>query len=199
MQLYLSPTSPFGRICLIRAMQLDLRNLKLTFVNPWDNPPELEAHNPLSQIPVLLTDDGTAITGSLLICQYFDRQSQNAQALSLIGFAAGLLDNFIQTVKLVRFKAENSDDHPLAERSRNAVARALPRVPEFSGDTENWPELMLAAVLLTVKLRNPELFGQNTRNDTKQAVELFEQRGFARKTDPAWLEANRPADIAELL
>ncbi|WWT74921.1 glutathione S-transferase N-terminal domain-containing protein [Lautropia mirabilis] len=71
MKLYVSPTSPYGRICLARALLLGRNDLSLQMVDPWQNPPELEAINPLSQIPVLVLDDEkTAVPGTLPICLY---------------------------------------------------------------------------------------------------------------------------------
>ena len=67
MKLYISPTSPYSRICLARALQLGLDDLPMQLVDPWQNPPELEAVNPLSQIPVLLLNDGSVIAGTLSI------------------------------------------------------------------------------------------------------------------------------------
>mgnify|MGYP002874765686 CR=1 FL=1 len=65
MKLYVSPTSPYGRICLARALLLGRNDLSLQMVDPWQNPPELEAINPLSQIPVLVLDDEkTAVPGT---------------------------------------------------------------------------------------------------------------------------------------
>lgn len=39
MKLYLSPTSPLARLCLMFALQHGLRDMELHFLNPWDNPP----------------------------------------------------------------------------------------------------------------------------------------------------------------
>ncbi len=75
MQLYVSHTSPYGRLCLIRAYLLGRHDMQLIFTDPWQNPPELAAQNPFSQLPVLITDAGEAIYNSLLICQYLEPQA----------------------------------------------------------------------------------------------------------------------------
>ena len=45
MKLYVSPTSPYGRICLARALLLGRNDLSLQMVDPWQNPPELETES----------------------------------------------------------------------------------------------------------------------------------------------------------
>lgn len=198
MQLYLSATSPFGRICLICALLRQRNNIRLNFVNPWENPAELAEQNPFGQIPVLQTDEGPVIYNTHLICQYLHNDTPSAEDLAVSGYAVSLLDNTIQALKLVRFKTENSDDHPLVDRCFNAVKRALPQAPAFDASATNWPQIMLGIVLLTVKLRYPELFSQHARSDTADAVAQFEQRDFIRQTDPAALE-RKPATVGDVL
>ena len=103
MKLYVSPTSPYGRICLARALLLGRNDLSLQMVDPWQNPPELEAINPLSQIPVLVLDDEkTAVPGTLPICLYLGGAMPPAAELSAVSQAHALLEMLIQIVKLVR-------------------------------------------------------------------------------------------------
>ena len=184
MKLYISPTSPYSRICLARALQLGLDDLPMQLVDPWQNPPELEAVNPLSQIPVLLLNDGSVITGTLSICQYLENQLPTPRYLSGTSQALALLDMLAQVVKLVRFKAPDSEDHPLVARGLAALQRALPRVAAFDGSSDKWPDVMLALVLLTIKLRRPDVYEAAARDDTRAAVEVFAARPLAEKTRP---------------
>ena len=195
MKLYVSPTSPYGRICLARALLLGRNDLSLQMVDPWQNPPELEAINPLSQIPVLVLDDGkTAVPGTLPICLYLGGAMPPAAELSAVSQTHALLEMLIQIVKLVRFKAPDTADHPLVERCVTALKRALARVPAF----EAWPDVMLAVVLLTVKLRRPEEFEAAARPDTKAAVETFAATSLAKKTAPEALAATKATTVGEL-
>ena len=188
MQLYLSHTSPFGRLCLTRAWLLGRNDLQLHFLDPWQNPPELEAENPFSQIPVLLTDSGEAIYNSHLICQYLDPNMPSAAELSVISYATSLLDNTVQAFKLEKRVGE-SREHFLVQRSLEAVARALPLAPSFHAAARQWPQMMLGVCLLTLKLRYPELFALRARADTQQAVAVFEQLAFIHHTNPEALSA----------
>ena len=190
MKLYVSPTSPYGRICLARALLLGRNDLSLQMVDPWQNPPELEAINPLSQIPVLVLDDEkTAVPGTLPICLYLGGTMPPAAELSAVSQTHALLEMLIQIVKLVRFKAPDTADHPLVERCVTALKRALARVPAFDGNSQAWPDVML---------RRPEEFEAAARPDTKAAVEAFAATSLAKKTAPEALAATKATTIGEL-
>ncbi|MDO4636774.1 MAG: glutathione S-transferase N-terminal domain-containing protein [Lautropia sp.] len=198
MKLYVSPTSPYGRICLTRALLLGLDDLPLQIVDPWQNPPELEAINPLSQIPVLLLDDRTPLPGTLSICQYLAGQRPSTQELATTSQALALLDTLVQIIKLVRFKAPDTADHPLVARSIGALQRTLPVVPALDAGSDAWPDVMLAIVLLAVKLRRPEVFEAAARADTKTAVDIFAAREIMKKTSPEALASTQATTIGEL-
>jgi glutathione S-transferase len=72
-KLYYSSTSPYVRKVVACAIirGLDGRIEKVTS-NPHVSPPDLVADNPLSKVPCLVTDDGVALFGSQLICEYLD-------------------------------------------------------------------------------------------------------------------------------
>lgn len=197
MQLFLSHTSPFGRICLALAMLKQKSELQLRFVNPWENPAELEAVNPFSQIPVLLTDDGVAIYNTHLVCGYLNDDVPSARDLSRIAYATSLVDVTIQYVKLTRFKAPDTPDHPLVERSLKAVERALAQAPVFDPASTQWPDVFIGIALLTTQVRAPSAFEAGTRDDTRAALASFAQRDIATRTTPEALEA-RPATVGDL-
>lgn len=75
MQLYSSPTSPFGRKVRVAAIELGLAariqliNITLTPVEPHA---ELRTRNPLGKIPALVTDEGETLYDSPVICEYLD-------------------------------------------------------------------------------------------------------------------------------
>ena len=73
MRLNHSPASPYVRkvmACAI-ARGLDGR-IERDTTNPHLSPPELLRVNPLSKVPALLGDDGTALYDSPVICEYLD-------------------------------------------------------------------------------------------------------------------------------
>ena len=75
MKLYHTPTSPFVRKVLVAAHELALQGrIETTFLRPFPTKadPQLSRDNPLSKIPALLLEDGTAIYDSPVICEYLD-------------------------------------------------------------------------------------------------------------------------------
>jgi glutathione S-transferase len=75
MKLYFTPTSPYVRKVLVAARELGLADRIETILlrpTPTKVDPELSRVNPLSKIPALVLDDGTALFDSAVICEYLD-------------------------------------------------------------------------------------------------------------------------------
>jgi glutathione S-transferase len=75
MKLHWSPRSPFVRKVMIVAHEVgvaDKLRCVRTVAAMMKPHPELMADNPLSKIPTLVLDDGTALYDSAVICEYFD-------------------------------------------------------------------------------------------------------------------------------
>jgi len=75
MKLFYSDTSPFVRKCLVSAHELGLRErleLLAAAAHPVNRDRAVVAHNPLGKIPTLLTDDGTVLYDSRVICEYLN-------------------------------------------------------------------------------------------------------------------------------
>ncbi|WP_158089539.1 glutathione S-transferase [Magnetofaba australis] len=76
MQLYTSPTSPFGRKVVITLFERGLlEQTEVIVMNALDNPAALLQSNPLGKVPCLITDDNQAIYDSPLICAWLDNFS----------------------------------------------------------------------------------------------------------------------------
>ena len=75
MKLYQTPTSPFVRKVLVTAHELGLADrIENVLLRPVPTKPdaELSRANPLSKIPALVLDDGSALYDSRVICEYLD-------------------------------------------------------------------------------------------------------------------------------
>lgn len=75
MKLFYSPNSPYARKCLVAAHELGLRErIEILPANaaPTKRDPDLAASNPLSKVPTLIADDGTALYDSPVIAEYLD-------------------------------------------------------------------------------------------------------------------------------
>ena len=71
MKLAYSPNSPYVRKCVVLAIQRGIdKQMELWTVSTTD--PALVKVNPLSKVPTLVLDDGTALYDSPVICEYLD-------------------------------------------------------------------------------------------------------------------------------
>ncbi len=73
MKLFYSPTSPYVRkviACAIACGTLD--QITRIATDPHASPAGLLAANPLSKVPCLVTEDGSALFDSPVICEYLD-------------------------------------------------------------------------------------------------------------------------------
>lgn len=131
-----SPPSPFGRKIKIAAALCDLSD-RLT-VEPADtgNPEDsLRGQNPLGKIPVLITDDGTAVYDSRVIAEWLDAQSGGGviipsgearfAALTLQALADGVMDASILIIYERRFRPEQRQHRPWTDYQGEKVTRAL--------------------------------------------------------------------------
>jgi len=73
MKLHYSPASPYVRKVMACAIARGLEGgIEKVSTNPHVSPADLLADNPLSKVPALVADDGTAIYDSPVICEYLD-------------------------------------------------------------------------------------------------------------------------------
>ena len=119
MKLYTSITSPYSRAIMLTALSQGMDGLALAYADPWTTPPELTAVNPLSQVPALLTDDGTVICGTAFVADYlFGHPLHSAQQAALER----------QALDEARFRFDMNEDamatEKLAEGIRAFVADA---------------------------------------------------------------------------
>jgi glutathione S-transferase len=105
MKMFFSPTSPYVRKCLVTAHEvgiIDRIELLAGNAHPVQRDAQIIARNPLGKVPTLITDDGTVLYDSRVICEYLDDlagsrlfpRSGTARwsALTLQSLADGILD-----------------------------------------------------------------------------------------------------------
>ena len=113
MKLFYAPPSPYVRKSLVFAHELGLRErieLVPAAAHPVNRDRNVVAHNPLGKIPTLITDEGTAIYDSNVICEYLNeigngnlippRGAARWTALTEHALADGILDAAV----LVRYE-----------------------------------------------------------------------------------------------
>ena len=156
-----SSSSPFGRKVIIAAALCGLSD-KVTIEpaetgNPDDS---LRGQNPLGKIPILITDDGTAIYDSRVIAEWLDvqagggviipRGAAHFAALTLQALADGMMDASILIVYEHRFRPEEKRHRPWMDHQGDKVARALSvleAAPPAIGDRPHIGHIALACAL----------------------------------------------------
>lgn len=73
MKLFYSPTSPYVRKVMACAIARGIdHRIETIRSNPHQSPADLVQANPLSKVPCLITEEGTALFDSPVICEYLD-------------------------------------------------------------------------------------------------------------------------------
>ncbi len=136
MKLYYSPTSPYVRKVMACAITRGLEGrIDKHASNPHASPADLVADNPLSKVPCLVTDDGLALFGSQLICEYLDSLGEELplfpdhgaprwRALKFQSLGDGILDAAVPCRGEQGKPREDARDAQIA-RFKAAIARTL--------------------------------------------------------------------------
>ena len=198
MKLYLSTTSPYSRLALIAALHSGKRDLQLHYVLPWENPAELIAINPYSQIPALLCDDGNILSETLIIMHYLDdRVLRGGGTSARAAYGIATINQAVRAFALNMHQPAHSIPHPHIARSREALARALPHAPQLDPASDDWGHIILGNGLNYVRMRLPDIYAAHVSRDNQTAVSAFLARDFMQKTETSQLE-KRPARVADL-
>lgn len=88
MKLFYAPLSPFVRKVLVTAYETQQDHLierMESAPHPINRDEAIARHNPLGQAPTAITDEGEAIYGSRVICEYLDAQSKGPKVFPVVG------------------------------------------------------------------------------------------------------------------
>ena len=196
--LYTSTTTPYGRLILMIAYLQGI-DLSLKFVMPWDNPSELTAISPFSQVPVLVLETGEVITETPLIIQAIAPNVYNTNAnynLPRISKALGIISQGVRAYATERFGNEGEPAHPFVKRSKDILINTLPALPTLSADSTEWGDKILLCALIWLGIRLPDCFDYLS-DDNKQAVNAFKSTEIMQKTTAEALE-KQPSHISKL-
>jgi len=159
MDLYYSTTSPYARLVrvAVREKGLDGR-VTPHLVDPWTDDADLMRVNPLVRVPALVTDDGQALTESLLIALYLETThpepalvpaGQRSAVLARAGVAMGAVDAAVHTLVGRRIAGPDFDASPVGLRRRRGIEQALDRL-EHDPPGEPGATLDLGAIAAAV-------------------------------------------------
>jgi glutathione S-transferase len=201
MKLHWSPRSPFVRKVMIVAHEVGLagRIQCVRTVAAMTNPhAELMIDNPLSKIPTLVLDDGTALYDSSVICEYFDQLHDGPKlfpqtfrermtALRRQALGDGLLDLLVLWRAEILRPAEQQSQQYLrsfAARNKAALAALEREAPALESSHYSIGHIALGCALAYLDFRfadNPWRKG-HPRLATWHAT--FAVRSAVRATEP---------------
>ncbi len=193
MKLYYNKPSPYARKVRVVAHEKALIDeLEMVEVDPWVDPPELLAVNPLVKVPALLTEDGTLITESTTIGAYLDGighgrkliEGDRWRVMARVAIAQGLIDAaFIMVIERRRPAERQWSDW--TARQRRAIERVLPLfTPAYLGDEHRFDlgDIALACGLAYLDFRLPEIPWRNQHPHLAQWLDRINQRPSMRAT-----------------
>ncbi|WP_428309119.1 glutathione S-transferase family protein [Hydrocarboniphaga sp.] len=198
MKLYCSPTSPYARKVRVVAAELGLTDLIDEInVDPHSSPAELLAVNPLSKIPVLVTERGETLPDSSLIIEYLltrgrgvtglPRGSKRWSALRCEKIANGIIDAAVATVMEKR-RPESIVYTAYLDRQAALIARSLEILnTETSGFEPEAPsivEISVGVALGYLDLRMPYLEWRKSHEALANWYTGFAQRASMVRSQP---------------
>lgn len=200
MQLYHSPTTPFGRKVMVLLHETGLLE-RVTVIEGSGTPlapnPDVLAVNPLGKIPALQTGDGTILFDSRVICRYLDDLAQAGlygqgdalwRVLTLEATADGILDAALLMTYEARLRPEALRFPDWVEGQWGKIARALDHVEaqamgQLAGPLD-MGQIALACALAYVDFRH----GARNWREGRPSLAAWES-GFARR---AAMQATKP-------
>lgn len=198
MKLYCSLTSPYSRKVRVVIDELGLgQEIEEILADPFAATPELLAANPLSKIPVLVSDRGEALPDSRLIVDYLQargrplaplpRGSQRWAALRRLQLAEGIMDAAVATV-LEKRRPEGIIYTGFldrqAERIRRATAALNAEAAALSLRSVGVIEITAGVALGYLDFRMPYLEWRRGHEALAQWFESFAHRPSMQKTRP---------------
>ncbi len=198
MKLYYSSTSPYVRKVNVFAIETGLdKQIEWVKTNPWLAEDILTAENPLSKIPTLLTDDGTIIYDSRVICEYLDtlhsgtklypeKGESRWQVLRLQALADGILEagilRFLEKKRPVELQSSDWDNAQKA-----SVKRGLDALEDSVSDWGNNLDIGVISTACALGWLDFRISSEDWRPERPALTawfELFSQRPSISKTMP---------------
>jgi glutathione S-transferase len=196
LKLIYSPLSPFARKVRVVIAEKGLDEaIEGLVVNPWDEPPALTGANPVSQVPTLVLEDGSALADSPLICAWLDDFAPDPRLIPegaaqwpvrrLEAAADAVMDTMVKLrQEALRPERQRSPEH--TARWRRTILRTLDALeaegPEGGFDMG---EISLAIALEYVDFRGPDLNWRAGRPNLETRWRRLEARPSFRATAPA--------------
>ncbi len=198
MKLYSAAASPYSRKVRVLAIELGLADrVQVQEQAPRDNSTGYFSVNPLARVPALVTDDGTVLYDSPVICEYLNALANGSfippggaarwDALRRAALADGLLDNTLPLRgELLRAKELQSAE--LIARHRATTDRALDAANREKTIVENGTfdigSIALGCALGWLDFRFPDWGWRATRAPLAAWLARIETRASFQSTKP---------------
>jgi glutathione S-transferase len=201
MKLHWSPRSPFARKVMVFAHETGLAGrieTVRTLVSMTSPNRELMRLNPLGKIPTLVTDDGTALFDSTVICEYLDSLhdgeklfpsalKQRWQALRWHALGNNMLDNLVLwRNERVRPRPQQSPETLAAFdlKIRSALSAMDDEAAPLGKAAVGIGHVAIGVALGYIDFRFPELAWRKGHDRIAAWNEPFSQRPSIRATLP---------------
>ena len=196
MKLHYAATSPYVRKVMIAAHECGLaERLELLATTPETVIEDVVADNPLAQIPTLVTDEGTRIYDSTVICEYFDTTSgtglfpaagpERWAALTRHSLGQGVMDATIARNR-ERNRPEGERSKAWDDKKRVEIGRALDAL-EAQGSAmpldADIGTIGVAAAIAYIDLRIPDEDWRASRPALAAWYAAFAERPSMQATD----------------
>ena len=202
MQLHYAKASPYTRKVLVVAHETGLagriERLERT-ISPVSPDPALNAANPLGKIPCLVTDDGTALFDSRVICAFLDTLhdgpplcpadgAERWRVLRLQALGDGIMDAAVGTRYETFLRPESLRWPDWIEHQKQKVRRALDALDAdvaSLGDGVDLGTIAIGCALGYLDFRFPDEGWRSSRPALAAWFEAFDARASMRATAPA--------------
>lgn len=201
MKLYWGKMSPFARKVTVVAHEtgtFDRIELVPTTVDMAKANSDVQRDNPLSKVPTLALEDGTALYDSRTICEYLDSLNRGASlfpagptrwdALRRQSLGDGIMDTLILW-RQERLKPEERQTPAWLETFANKIATALVQLDAEAGDLEARPfdigHATLGCALGYMDARFEDLAWRGSAPRLARWHASFEARASATATHPS--------------
>lgn len=200
MKLIASYTSPYAR--KVRVVMSEKR-IDCEFVedNVWGPDPKATLYNPLTKIPILLLDDGTALYDSRVIAEYLDGVTpvsrlipEGGRERALVKRWEALGDGIADAAIAVFIERKRPPAQQGAEWIARQIAKtetAIAAVARELGDRDychgvslTLGDIAVACSLLWIEFRLPEMHWRTTYPNLKTWIEKIELRPSFSETKP---------------
>jgi glutathione S-transferase len=182
MKIYYSPFSPFVRKVLVCAFELGIAIERLASIaHPVSRDPTIVKVNPLGQVPTLLTDEGTAVYDSRVICEYLDAQAGMGRLFPSAGMARwrslreqALADGLIDAALLMRYEQVVRPDGmrftPWYDGQHEKIVAALDQCEPWADNFEDRVDIGTISIACALGYLDLRFSKENWRNRTTLAA-----------------------------